>query len=133
VDSGDLRRLLWSAMLAILFCVLLADTVRVGVNAASIAAAQRRADRASRARDRVQQTDIAQIRALDYRICVRINDTRGVLILALAHDHDALPALVADLPMYECENTIQDGVTLMTASEQAAYLRLLRAGKNPGP
>jgi hypothetical protein len=64
---------------------------------------------------------------------VRVNDTRGVVILSLLHDHYALPALTGDLPMYECDPTIEDGVKIMTAAEQAAYLRLLARGKKPGP
>jgi hypothetical protein len=132
MNASDLRTLVLSAALTITLGLLLVDTVIVHRNTNHIKALQQQIDRRSRRRDLQQQADIASIRQLDYRLCVRINDTRGIQILDLHQDH-ANTRLVADLPMYECDRTIQDGVRLMTASEQAAYLRLLVTGKNPGP
>ena len=104
--------------LAVVLAVVAWDTVIVYNNRDSIA--QRRAE-------------IQTIRNLDYRVCVRIDDTRGIQLLVLRHTHYATPALVNDLVMYECDPRIADGVTIMTAKEQAAYLRMLLQGKKPGP
>lgn len=83
--------------------------------------------------DAEEQRQLDTIRKLDYRFCVRINDTRGVTLIRLRVIPGGSSKLASDLPMYQCNQTIEDGTTLMTPKQISAYLRLLERGKKPGP
>jgi mRNA-degrading endonuclease RelE of RelBE toxin-antitoxin system len=119
--------------LSLLLCVVGADTIFVARNREYIKSLQTGEQRARVQADRIEQNELTSIRVLDYRLCVRINDTRGVVVITTASAHVSRPHLVSDLPLYNCEPGINDGARLLTPAQDAAYLRLLERGKPIGP
>jgi hypothetical protein len=82
-------------------------------------------------------SDIDLIKKLNYKVCVRINDIRGVERLILAHyptptKHESI-VLASDLPMYVCKPYFTDGAKIFTPAQEKAYIETLVKGKKPGP
>lgn len=67
------------------------------------------------------------IRDTEYRLCVRVNDTRAVLIL-----HGPPPIATAKLSLYDCAPDLTGAkATVLDARERTAFLA--RSQVQPGP
>ena len=127
------------AMVSLMVCIVAWDTIVVYRNRDYITESQAAQNQSLRDAMRSQartEANLQLIRVLNYKVCVRINDTRGVLILQILHErkaHIASAPLIADLPLYACNPSYADGASILSPAKTRAYLALLAHGKKPGP
>jgi hypothetical protein len=128
------QRAFWTTIVfvSIVMCVVTFDTLFVVENRDSIRKQEESSDQRSRRRDAQQVATLATEAELGYKLCVRVNDTRGVVIITTAAARVSKRPLRNDLPLYQCKPGDSKTV-ILTPAQQTAYLNLLRRGKAPGP